>query len=296
MFEAKRILYLYVESPLHAGTGRGLGGIDLPIQRERTTDYPMVYGGGLKGCLRAETQDTLGDLAKTIFGPETGNASAHAGALAPHDARILLFPIRSLAGVYAWTTSVDVLQRFVRAADLTGEALTWQAPGTVADRQALVAPDSALITGGKVVLEDFAFAPQRNELVGCIGGWLAENALPGDAIYRYWREQLPRRLCILPNEAFCDFARLSTEIATRVQLGTDSKTVVQGPWTEEYLPVDTLLYAPLLASKARDGSGLSAAEVLARLESAAPGRLQLGGDETIGRGLVRLRFGAGGVS
>jgi CRISPR-associated protein Cmr4 len=36
------MLYLYVETPLHAGTGSGLSSVDLPIQRERTTQYPMI--------------------------------------------------------------------------------------------------------------------------------------------------------------------------------------------------------------------------------------------------------------
>ncbi len=35
-------LYLYTETPLHAGVGSGLSSIDLPIQRERTTQYPMI--------------------------------------------------------------------------------------------------------------------------------------------------------------------------------------------------------------------------------------------------------------
>ena len=47
------MLYLYVETPLHAGVGSGLSSIDLPIQRERTTQYPMIQGSGIKGKLRA---------------------------------------------------------------------------------------------------------------------------------------------------------------------------------------------------------------------------------------------------
>ncbi len=47
------MLYLYVETPLHAGTGSGLSSIDLPIQRERTTQYPMIQGSSIKGKLRS---------------------------------------------------------------------------------------------------------------------------------------------------------------------------------------------------------------------------------------------------
>ena len=44
MITATTMLYLYVETPLHAGMGAGLSSIDLPIQRERTTQYPMISG------------------------------------------------------------------------------------------------------------------------------------------------------------------------------------------------------------------------------------------------------------
>ena len=54
MFQAKKILFLYVETPLHAGTGRGLGAVDLPIQRDRTTGYPIIQASSVKGALRAE--------------------------------------------------------------------------------------------------------------------------------------------------------------------------------------------------------------------------------------------------
>lgn len=298
MFEAMRMLYLYVETPLHAGTGRGLGAIDLPIQRERATSYPIVHAGGLKGCLRAATRDKLkaGEEGThlAVFGPESNNADAHAGALAPHDGRVLLFPVRSMAGVFAWTTSIDALQRFVRSAELSGTTLDWKLPGPVAANQALVAQNSQLITADKVLLEDYAFTSVRSDVVSTVGEWLAGHALPGGTVYKYWQDQLPLKLCILPDATFCDFVRVLTEVATRVQLDPDKKTVAQGPWAEEYLPVDTLLYAPLLASRARDGSGLSSAQVLEWVTEHTPERLQLGGDETVGRGVVHLRFGEEG--
>src|SRR5581483_12151182 len=126
MFEATALLFTYVETPLHAGTARGLGAVDLPIQRERTTDYPMIQGSSLKGRLRAEVTARLPERVQAIFGPPTGNASEHAGALSVGDARILLFPVRSLAGVFAWTTSVDVLARFQRDAALADLRPGWQ--------------------------------------------------------------------------------------------------------------------------------------------------------------------------
>src|SRR2546428_12600372 len=103
MITNTKMLYLYVETPLHAGVGSGLSSIDLPIQRERTTQYPMIQGSGIKGKLRSaayaategEKPTWTKDEVTTVFGPEK-EGSEHAGALIAGDARILLFPVRSL--------------------------------------------------------------------------------------------------------------------------------------------------------------------------------------------------------
>jgi CRISPR-associated protein Cmr4 len=72
-------------------------------------------------------------------------------------------------------------------------------------------------------------------------------------------------------------------------------------WTEEHLPSDTLLYAPLHATRPRTDTNLfngddgkpSAAKVLEFVKNLNLDRIQLGGDETVGRGIVKLRFGGG---
>jgi CRISPR-associated protein Cmr4 len=306
VFEASALLFLYVETPLHAGTGRGFGVVDLPIQRERTTDYPMVQASSIKGRLRAETEPLLQAAEHTaIFGPKTENASDHAGALSVGDARLLLFPVRSLAGVFAWTTSVHLLARLRRDADLAGLKVGWQVPQDGPGDDAAWVNGSELIAGESVVLEEFSFTPNREQAqtVQQIGAWLARNALPPQPsdgspdTYSYWREALPKRLCILPENAFRDFARYGTEVQTHVKLAADTKTVQTGAlWTSESLPVDTLLYAPLLATKSRVGNGndpgLSAADILDKLTALNLGRMQLGGDETTGQGIVTARFSA----
>src|SRR6266478_2267704 len=123
MITETKTLYLYVETPLHAGVGSGLSSIDLPIQRERATQYPMIQGSGIKGKLRASLEGNRDDLTSEaremvdiVFGPPStsGTGSDHAGAIVAGDARILLFPVRSLNGVFAYTTSYDVLNRFKR--------------------------------------------------------------------------------------------------------------------------------------------------------------------------------------
>jgi CRISPR-associated protein Cmr4 len=297
MFEAACILFLYADTPLHPGTGRGLGGVDLPIQRERVSGYPMIQASGLKGVLRAEAQVRINQkLTKeefyAIFGPETEEASEHAGALAPGDARLLLFPVRSLAGVFAWTTSLDVLARFKREAAFAGLDIPWDLPSKPSEREALIYGNS-LKAGDKIVLEEFTFTPKQEHLVQQIGQWLAKNALPEGPEYQYWRDILPEHLVILHDDTFRDFITFSTEVVTRIRLIPETKTVAEGAlWTEEYLPVDTLLYAPLMATKSRaqKKAALNAEQVLGKVIGLGLTRIQLGGDETVGRGIAALRF------
>lgn len=305
MFEAQDMLFLYVETPLHAGTGRSLGIVDLPIQRERATGYPMVQASSVKGCLRAAADPNQNPNAQvkltdkdflTIFGPETPDASKFAGALSTGDARLLLFPVRSLAGVFAWVTSPLALERFRRELALVESApanfpqLTVPQPG-----QALV-NGNLLKAGGCVVLEEYSFTPDDTQAANLqtLGDWLSQHALPQTDEYRYWRNSLPQRLCLLPEDAFRDFARYATEIQTHIKLNPGTKTVdseTGALWTAESLPMDTLLYSTVLASKSRwDETNLSAAQVIDRVRGLAITRLQMGGDETTGQGIVALKF------
>lgn len=325
MFEASCFVYFYVETPLHAGSGRGLAAVDLPIQRERITGYPLVQASGIKGKLRDEVWQRLNATPegkaqfKTIFGPGSevgGEPAEHAGAISPGDARLLLFPVRSLAGVFAWVTSRDALARFFRDAtagqqlleiNRNGEKVTLQLPSEPLPDQALVAPGATIKTGNYVVLEEFSFAPIDNQNVMDIAEWLAANALPAGPEYDYWRKKLPTSLVVLPENAFRDFTLYATEVVTRVRLEDEKKTVASGAlWTEESLPSDTLLYLPLQVTRARSydkqgkptsgvptdwyGKG-GGKKILDFIRGLGLSRVQLGGDETVGRGMVCLRFG-----
>jgi CRISPR-associated protein Cmr4 len=268
--------------------------VDLPIQRERTTGYPMIQASGLKGCLRDVVSDDP-QKVEIVFGPDTRRASDHAGALSVGDARILLFPVRSLMGVFAWITSQNVLARFKREALMAGLSVSWNPIGPTDDGSAFVADGSILKANGKVVLEEFAFTAQTDNKVKEIANWLKDNALPVGKEYAYWRDTLEKRLVILPENAFQDFVQFSTEVIARVRIDDEKKTVEPGAlWTEEHLPSETLLYATLFASKPRLQNPPSdlqdAAAVLRFVQNAIDGkRLQLGGDATVGRGIVKAR-------
>ena len=98
-----RLSFVHALSPLHAGVGQGVGIIDLPTAREKATGLPFLPGSSLKGALRARCTDK--DECNKVFGPEPSNIDSNenqASAVQFSDQRLLLLPIRSLAGTFAW--------------------------------------------------------------------------------------------------------------------------------------------------------------------------------------------------
>ncbi len=59
MFKKALPFFIYVITPLHAGTGQELGIVDLPIQRERHTGFPKIEASGLKGSIREVFEELL---------------------------------------------------------------------------------------------------------------------------------------------------------------------------------------------------------------------------------------------
>lgn len=282
--------FIYTETSLHAGTGSTVSVVDLPIQRERSTGYPLVQGTGVKGALRSQAGDASSH--KLIFGPDTTGSSEHAGAVSVGDARIVLFPVRSLAGIFAYVTCPHVLARLRR--DLHHAGLDDGFPNIpqVNDGKALVTGKNTVSASGKIVLEEFSYTPEPHDAADSVAGWLAENALPKTKAYQFWREKIQNSLVILSDDEFREFASNSTEIVTRVRLDPATKTVAKGAlWTQERLPSDALLVSTVISRSTRDEDGTASAEQVHQwLAENIPTRLQLGGDETTGSGFVAARY------
>lgn len=147
-----KLLFVHALSPLHAGTGQGVGVIDLPVAREKATNLPYLPGSSLKGTLRdTDSVQITPDLRVKIFGPDSKNADDHAGSVQFSDQRLLLFPARSLSGTFAWTTSPYLLQRLqrdARSAGISDAPSSVPAPGSL--ERCIVTANSRLTNGGKV--------------------------------------------------------------------------------------------------------------------------------------------------
>lgn len=311
MFTSKGMLFLYTLTPLHPGSGVSVGAVDLPIQRERITNYPMLQASGVKGALRhlATCLHPDEEWVFILFGPQTERASEYGGALVFTDSRVLLFPVRAARGLFAWITCPNVLARFVRDLHIAGcnkdlEPLRAALDVNLAPGQCAVCTESSVCfqgpAGNNVILEDFLFRVRTDydycEKMKGLAAWFAQHVFPED-FDAYWKEKIKKDLVLLSDQDFRAFVETSTEVITRIKIG-QAGTVEQGPWDEEHLPTETLLYSVVLATapKKRNSSLANASAVKEQFKRlVGEGKImQFGGDETVGRGLVRLWFLDGG--
>jgi CRISPR-associated protein Cmr4 len=313
MYTEAKLMFLVCESPLHAGSGSDLDYIDNPIQRERHTGYPKIESSSLKGALRERFTD-LAKLKKDQnleaqieagFGPDHKNGGEHQGALGFSDARLLLMPVKSVKGIFAWVTCPAALQRLEQDMKMVDpEFKINQVP--IEHEQALffgVADKHPLtLDGKKIMLEEFVFEGANASEEGIfkatdkdLASWLATNLFPKKEL-EYWHEQLKNKLVILSDDDFRYFAEYTTEVITRNRIDTDTGTVAQGAlFTEEYLPADSVMYALVMshAEFVKGGNGKSAEEIMTDFSGTLQAvdqvnnRFQLGGNASIGKGLLR---------
>lgn len=309
MYKLARPFFLIVETPLHAGSGSDLGVVDLPIQREKHTGFPKIESSAVKGCIRdafetaGQSNITVGNQTIQIsdktaidlsFGPEKGGD--HAGALGFSDARLLLFPVKSMKGVFAWITCPQVLERLRTDLGLAGvKDITIPKEMTIPDKSQLPVKDNM------IVLEEYTFTVDKNEDTAKFAIWLSENIFPQGTEYKYWRKKAKTDLVVLPDDDFRDFVNLSTEVITRIKIDNATGTVQRGAlFTEEYLPSETILYSLALTTPVfRDGNKKDVFNpnhdkkeenlVMDYFVGGLPEVLQIGGNATIGKGIVRTR-------
>ena len=320
MFKQAKPFFLIVETPLHAGSGSDLGIVDLPIQREKHTDYPKIEASGLKGSIR-EIFDAQVEKSKVelVFGPENGDL--HAGALGFTDARLLLFPVKSVKGVFAWVTCPAVLERFKHDLSMCQPTcikfVDIPAPNTVPTGCDLIVKTDA--DNKKIVLEEYTFPVTSDSTCDVVAKWIAKNVLPSDTSYAYWRKKMKKDIVVLSDDDFRDFVMLSTEVIARTKIDSITGTVASGAlWYEEYLPTDSILYSLALTTplflkidgnsnaekdadekkkkgnfyvgKVSNKNKLEAEKVMNFFLDGLPDIIQIGGNATIGKGIVRTHF------
>lgn len=311
----KSIPYLlHALSPLHAGTGQAADIIDLPIARMRSTGIPIVPGSSVKGVLRdARQNDAKGDAqakqkVEAVFGPDSKHASDHAGALKVNDARLLLLPVRSFKGTFAFVTSPLLL--LLAARDLEGapavpevgpmDAAVGKKEGTVILHEVAAPPRAGQAQVGPVSRIQQAPAAQPAKESRLFLEDLDLKVSESDKVEK-WRSYLsgllfkdtPKlfdgRFAVVGDEVMSFLMETATQLDARIRLDEHTRTVADGQlWTEESLPPETVLVGRLEADRSRKKEMSMTEEQV--LDAALPTEavLQFGGKASVGRGRCRM--------
>ncbi len=336
MFKLTKPLFLHCQSPTHVGSGSDLGIIDLPIQRERHTQFPKFESSSLKGALRQRFEEVYpsSDTANRVkvhlaFGYDdageevtvkaefTGKDKGkfeqqYAGALGFTDARLLFFPVKSMRGVFALVTCPYILEKFAEELQLTKNGDdTWnnkvdalQTALTNLQVSSLEATategfcytnSTELIISGQnaVVLEEYAFTVKSD---------FTELATLLTAIQAIVTGVNTNKIVVLHNDDFADFVTLHTEVITRNKIGENGVVIGGALFSEEFLPAESILYTLVMASpifqvkgsdfKPKNGETeeSNVMKFFTDTVTQANGIFQIGGNTTLGKGIVKLQF------
>jgi len=299
MARITNLYWLHAITPLHIGVGQGVGFIDLPIMREKVTNWPMIPGSSIKGVLSdhhdasREGSRENNDILKAAFGV-SGSEHSNSGSLVITDARIVCFPVRSLYGTFAWVTSPLVLGRLKRNLVSAGldegiDEIPQPVGGEIHTPKGMT---SVLRDAdGSVYFEDLDFRAK-----GCAATRVWYDKLAGWIFPEYntqWREIFAARFAVISDDTFNFLCEMATEVSTRIRIDPDKKIVKPGQlWTEESLPAEAILSGMVWCDKVYVEN--VTAESLVEKFCTAPETLQIGGKATIGKGQVRITFEGGG--
>lgn len=121
---------------LHAGSGdANYGIIDKLVQREPSTNRPIIHSSSLKGALREyfeqpklypfdEVKKTTDPFIKEVFGSHQNDEKMETGKCRFLAAYLLSIPVRSNVIPYFMATSVDVLKELKQESESTGYSLS----------------------------------------------------------------------------------------------------------------------------------------------------------------------------
>ncbi|MDP5134274.1 MAG: type III-B CRISPR module RAMP protein Cmr4 [Paraglaciecola sp.] len=278
------ILGLTAQTFIHAGASSSEAAIDLPIQREAHTDWPVIFGSGMKGALRShfEALALQQNDINAIFGPDTNNAAEHAGALLVSDARLVLLPVRSMTSHVKWVSCPAVLKRLQK--DLTRMGMTVL---TLPDFSKISANKALSAQGsGAVYLEEFCFETQIADLNSVLE---LLTFLGGEDL----KTDFTQNLMIVSDDQFRLLCRSAVPVQAHIAIDSATKTVKNGAlWYEENLPPESLMYCCLACTSGRDQNKTGANELLTKLKTGfeQKGFMQVGGNLTTGMGWFQVTW------
>lgn len=299
IFEDAALLTMWCESPLHPGVGMVGGLVDLPIYREEVTGLPAIPSSSIKGVLRSIAKVSWKENeneVEAVFGPPPEKGAEFAGSVSITDATLLLFPASCVRGLFCWLTSPLQVARLERALNYIGKGLNIKVAELEVPKDGALVPlgseNPVLVKGeSRLILLDGAYnlrasgSKQMHVFAEDLLNYLPLNGKVGEFI----KMLLKRRIAVVSDDTLREITRRGAIVVTRIRLEEDKKVVARGAlWDEECMPPGTIFFSTIFGTKKpRSEVNIRPLEKLRDLIKKGPLGI-FGGDETIGRGIVRM--------
>lgn len=256
------LTYLYLIAPLHTGGTTQEGNL-LGIARESHTNLPYIPSSTIRGRLRASEQDQQKKFA--LFGNEIADGvQLEQGSIWIGDGSILWLPVPSLSHGVVWVSSPLLLRRWLR---FTGNPDQLEVPDPYS---------TSLPTNAPVYLKD-AILPSTD-----LERWTDWDKFTTN----HPESEGMKNILVLPDQHCATLIQMSLWRQVKIKLD-EHKTVNGGFRYEEAIPPDTLMYFPWGTTSQANGSSQTALTDFKTLLQKDL-ILQIGGQESLGRGFVQL--------
>lgn len=308
--------FIHCLSSVHVGDGSSSGTIDLPIQREKVTGFPVFRDSSLRGALREyfeknikittypqnnnedekpESGKKKGESVDKIFNATFGswNSGDKNSALEVFPARLLFFPVRSFNGLFAYVTCSFVLKRFIKDMQKFQQGISGLDPKNIpeVDEAHISAAEKLEIKKtnkdtNSIGLEEFLFENIKDDKgLDTILGWFS-NKTEIDRIRTHG--------AIVNDTVFSYMVKLFTEKVTRNRIDLETGVAKDtGLFNEEFLPEETVLYTALgfgnEFSIATEEKRKTALDIQAYVQENMPEILTIGGSQSIGKGMIGIK-------
>ena len=226
------------------------GNIDKEKDKE-LYNLAKVFGIGGEGT-KEKTDKENTDKEETNLG---------AGKVIFTDAFVVVFPVRSVKGVYSLITCPSVINRLYEFMDKKDRIEIKEGYAKVISIQ-----NHLNITKNKLLLEEFVFDVEEDKS-------LEDFA----KLFKDLTHNLQGRLACVSDTDFKDFVSNYTEVQTHIKIDLNTGTVNnQALWNEEYVPPETIFAFGLFYLEED-------------LTFSVPQTFHLGGDITTGKGFVKVK-------
>lgn len=285
MFNKVNQLLIKAVTPIHAGMGRALGLIDMPIQKEKHTGIPKIEGSTMKGSMREiyrlkknkEEKDNSKRKVEKLFGSEDGNDSA--GLIGFTDAKLLFYPVITLDGIFAYVTCPYLLNRFFQdKALINNNSESLKRFNDLSEGKCVILNKKHEENNDdkktNIILDEYCFEESTN---------LSEEYT--NLGLENFNLKLEKNVVAISDDDFIEIITLCREVITRNRINTETGVVEKGSlFTEEYLPAESILYTLALQNGIEDKNKLYDNYINQEL----PKYGQIGGNATIGKGIVEI--------